>query len=70
MVPPRLIVLGPSHYCERARWALDHAGIDYREIHWAVGPHLPLARRLAPKSTLPILDTGDEIIQGSDRILD
>ena len=29
-----------------------------------------LARRLAPATTVPILDTGTEIIQGSDRILD
>ncbi len=68
--PARLIVLPPSHYCERARWALDRAMVRYREERWAVGVHLPLARRIAPKSTLPILDTGDQVIQGSDRILD
>lgn len=36
-----------SHYCEKARWALDRAGITYRErphlqvIHW-----IPVARAL------------------------
>jgi glutathione S-transferase len=67
---PRLIVLPPSHFCERARWALDRAGIAYTEERWAAGIHVPLARRLAPGTSLPILDTGKEIIQGSDRILD
>lgn len=66
----RLIVLPPSHYCERARWALDHAGVIYTEERWAVGLHGPLAQRLAGGTALPILDTGTEILQGSDRILD
>ena len=67
---PRLYILAPSHYCERARWGLDHAGIDYDEIRWAPVLHLPLARRLAPATSLPILQTGTAVIQGSDRILD
>ena len=66
----RLIVLPPSHYCERARWALDHKRVAYTEVPWAVGCHLPLARWLAPATTLPILVTGEGVIQGSDRILD
>lgn len=67
---PRLFVLPPSHYCERARWALDHMKIAYVEEPWAVGLHVAFARRLAPRSTLPILDTGTAILQGSDRILE
>lgn len=67
---PRLYVLPPSHFCERARWALDHAGIAYEEERWAVGPHAERARRIAPGSSLPILDTGRQVIQGSDAILD
>mgnify|MGYP000930244156 FL=1 len=41
MKPLRFITIGPSHYCEKARWALDRAGIDYVEeahlpiVHWA-----------------------------------
>lgn len=67
---PRLFVLAPSHFCERARWALDQTGVAYTEERWAAGIHVPLARRIARRTTLPILDTGDEVIQGSDRILD
>jgi glutathione S-transferase len=66
----RLIVLAPSHYCERARWSLDHAGVSFVEERWAPLLHVPLARRIAAKRTLPILVTGSEVIQGSDRILD
>ena len=67
---PRLFVLPPSHYCERARWALDRMDVAYTEEPWAVGLHAPLARRVAPRTTLPILHTGREVIQGSGRILD
>jgi glutathione S-transferase len=69
---PRLIVFGPSHYGERARWALDRAGVAHREERWAPGPHAVLARRLGVKATTtPILDLGDgRLIQGSGSILD
>ncbi len=66
----RLIVLAPSHYCERARWVLDHRGIAYVEERWAVGPHVPLARRMAGGTSLPILRTDTAVMQGSGRILD
>jgi glutathione S-transferase len=67
---PRLIVLAPSHYCERARWALEHAGLAYREERWAVGLHVRRAKRIAPRSALPILVAGDTVVQGSGAILD
>ncbi|MFN4088016.1 MAG: glutathione S-transferase N-terminal domain-containing protein [Alphaproteobacteria bacterium] len=66
----RLYTLPPSHFCERARWALDHSGRAYVERRWAVGLHGPLARRLAPETSLPILDIGGGVIQGSGGILD
>lgn len=28
---PRLVTIPISHYCEKARWALERAGIDYEE---------------------------------------
>ena len=67
---PRLFVLPPSHYCERARWALDHMDVAYRETPWVVGLHVPLARRIAQRTTLPILAVGQEVVQGSSAILD
>lgn len=67
---PTLYTLGPSHYCERARWALDAMGVRHRERRLAAGLHVPMTRRLAPLASLPVLDTGEGIVQGSDRILD
>jgi glutathione S-transferase len=53
--PLRLITIGFSHYCEKARWALDHAGLEYRE-----DDHVPLFHWRASfgaggKRTVPVL---------------
>src|SRR5512133_2030029 len=66
----RLYVLPPSHYCERARWALDHMGLGYTEGRWVVGVHAVRARRIAKGTTIPILLAGSDVIQGSGLILD
>jgi len=65
-----LYTFANSHYCEKARWALDRAGLSYREVAWAPGPHILFARRLAPQTTVPILRTREGCIQGSGAILD
>jgi glutathione S-transferase len=68
---PELVVLPPSHYCERARWALDHIGQDYRELRWAPGLHAVLAKRRGwASSSTPILNLHHSVIQGSDKIMD
>ena len=68
---PRLYTFGISHYCEKARWALDWHAIDYDEVRWPPGPHLILARRLRTVETsVPILQDGDQVIQGSGQIID
>jgi glutathione S-transferase len=68
---PQLITFGISHFCEKARWALDWHGIDYVEIGWPPGLHQVLAKRCGAKSaTLPIIIDGAAIIQGSDAIVD
>ena len=64
-----LYSFGPSHYCEKARWALDLSGLDYREVCWAPGVHVLLSRRIAPRSSVPILRGADGTIQGSAAIL-
>jgi len=36
----RLITIPPSHYCEKARWALEHAGIATAKrgiLHFSTG---------------------------------
>jgi glutathione S-transferase len=67
--PYRLITIPPSHYCEKARWALDHAGIPYRE-----DGHPPLLHRMATKSgkggrTTPVLVAGNRVLSDSTDIL-
>lgn len=65
-----LYTFGASHYCEKARWALDLSGLDYEEVRWAPGPHLIAVRGLAPGTSVPILRLAGSTIQGSDRIID
>jgi glutathione S-transferase len=70
-VIPRLVTFGISHFCEKARWALDWHGIGYEEISWPPGVHRILAKRCGAKgTTLPILLDGDAVIQGSGAIID
>jgi glutathione S-transferase len=64
-----LLTLPPSHYCERARWALDRQKIKYNEKPLGVGYHAIVARRIAISTALPILITGGQVIQGSGAIL-
>jgi glutathione S-transferase len=65
---PRLITIPLSHYCEKARWALDLAAIDYREES-----HLPLVHRWharrAGATTVPILVTDEGALTDSADIV-
>jgi len=65
----RLITIPPSHYCEKARWALDRAGISYREEG-----HPPLLHRLSVKlargdRSTPVLVAGKVVLPDSTDIL-
>ncbi len=65
----RLITTPASHYCEKARWALDRAGIAYVEE-----PHAPLFTRLATArvgapGTVPVLVCDDGVLRDSTEIL-
>jgi glutathione S-transferase len=65
-----LITIPISHYCEKARWALDHAGVAYRErahlqmIHWIA------VRRAGGGTTVPVLVCGDRVLAESADIVD
>jgi len=52
-----LLTIGVSHYCEKARWALDRAGIQYKETSSAPVMHYALTLRHRTKRTLPALLT-------------
>jgi glutathione S-transferase len=67
---PVLVTIPISHYCEKARWALDRAGVEYREkahlqiFHWVA------VRRAGGGKTAPVLVCGDRVFAESDEILD
>jgi glutathione S-transferase len=69
-VPARLVTIPISHFCEKARWALDRAGVDYVEQ-----PHLQLihvfaARRAGGGRTVPVFVTSDgQVVPESSEIL-
>ncbi len=65
----RLITIPISHYCEKARWALERAGIPYREERHVQGIHQLVARRAGGGITVPVLVTPDEVIGESAEIL-
>jgi glutathione S-transferase len=67
---PVLITIPISHYCEKARWALDRAGIGYEErahlqvLHW-----IPVTRA-GGKKTAPVLVWGDRVFADSADIVE
>jgi glutathione S-transferase len=67
-VPARLITIPLSHFCEKARWALDRVSLPYREE-----PHAPLFHRLATKrnekGTVPVMVDADGRFADSTEIL-
>jgi glutathione S-transferase len=66
--PATFITILLSHYCEKARWALDRCGVPYREE-----PHVPLLSRLATRrgegGTVPVLVSGEIRLTDSTAIL-
>jgi glutathione S-transferase len=83
MAKLRLITLGPSHYCEKARWALDRAKANYVEERHAPMLHFFATARYAkliPREgesrwgngsgrTLPILVTPHGVLRDSKVII-
>jgi glutathione S-transferase len=63
-----LVTIPLSHYCEKARWALDLAGLPYREEGSLPGLHLLATRRRGGRST-PLLVTPDGVLKDSTDIL-
>src|SRR6185503_12654336 len=59
-----------SHYSAKARWALDFRGVPYTPRRLLPGFHMRTTRKLAPRSSVPILKTDQAVIQGSTEIID
>jgi glutathione S-transferase len=64
-----LITIPISHYCEKARWALDRAGLRYSERRHVQGIHRVVARRAGGGNTVPVLVAGSEVLSESEQIL-
>ncbi len=65
---PRLVTIPISHYCERARWALDHAGVDYDEEQHLQVFSRRVTRRLGG-GTVPVLVLADRVLADSGEIV-
>ena len=65
----RLVTIPISHYCEKARWALERAGIPYREERHVQGIHRIAARRAGGGATVPVLVTPEGVLGESEAIL-
>ena len=58
-----------SHYCEKARWALELKELPYRKVNLLPGPHAKTAKKVAGNSRLPILQHDKRTVQGSAEII-
>lgn len=65
----RLVTIPISHYCEKARWALDRAELDYREERHVQGVHRVAARRAGGGQTVPVLVAPEGVFAESEEIL-
>jgi glutathione S-transferase len=69
--PPVLVTISISHYCEKARWALDRAGIAYDERRHLPAIHRVAVKRAGGRLTAPVLvcDDGTVIDESSDIVV-
>jgi len=68
MAAPILWDLKPSHYAEKARWALDYKSIPHERRAVIPGRHLRIARRLGAGQTFPVL-VWDGIVVGDSKAI-
>jgi glutathione S-transferase len=68
-VSTRLLTIPLSHYCERARWALDHAEIDYAEQQYLQLISWFPAFYTGGTRYLPVLVHDDEMLADSGDIV-
>jgi glutathione S-transferase len=69
-MPARLVTIPISHFCEKARWGLQRAGVSYVEQPHLQLVHVAAARRAGGGRSVPVFVTGDgEVIADSTDIL-
>ncbi len=67
---PRLVTIPISHFCEKARWALDRAQIAFVEEPHLQVVHIWKARRAGGGRTVPVLVADGEVVADSTAILE
>ena len=65
----KLVTIGFSHFCEKARWALDRSGVEYTEESHAPIAHFLAVFRAGGNRTVPVLVTDDGVFDDSTDIL-
>lgn len=65
----KLITIPFSHYCEKARWALDYSQRPYKELAYLPGLHLTATALRSSGKTVPVLRTGKVDVTDSTDIL-
>ena len=65
----RLLTIPISHFCEKARWALERAGLPYREERHVQGVNRIVSRRAGGHGTLPVLICEAGVLAESEAIL-
>ena len=68
-MPNILITILISHYCEKARWALERAGLPWTERAHLQGWHYTPAMRAARSKTVPVLIHNGGMLSESADIL-
>lgn len=64
----RLVTIPFSHYCEKARWALERCGVDYTEDGHLPIFHYRATRRAGGGRTVPVLVAGERVLSDSTDI--
>jgi glutathione S-transferase len=67
--PLRLITIGFSHFCEKARWALDRSALEYREDDHAPLLHWRASFGARGGRTVPIVVTPSAVLRESTQIV-
>jgi len=64
-----LVTIPISHFCEKARWSLERAGLQYVERRHIQIVHQLAARRAGGGRTAPVLSTPDGVFASSRDIM-
>ncbi|HET8949022.1 MAG TPA: glutathione S-transferase N-terminal domain-containing protein, partial [Solirubrobacteraceae bacterium] len=69
MTERRLLTIPISHFCEKARWGLERAGLAYREERHVQGVNRVVSKRAGGHGTLPVLVCEIGVLAQSEAIL-